>query len=98
MHPILQYLNSLPVPDQADFAQRCGTSLGYLRKASSIGQRFGENLCINFERESGRAVVCEMLRPDVDWAYLRGTQVPTAHAAIQCVANVPHIEPAAAGC
>lgn len=74
MNPILRYLNSLPVPEQAAFAARCRTTVGYLRKAASTGQRLGENLCINFERESGRVVTCEMLRPDVDWAYLRGTQ------------------------
>lgn len=90
MHPILQYLNGLPVPEQADFAQRCGTSLGYLRKAGSTRQRMGENLCINIERESSRAVVCEVLRPDVDWAYLRGTQSPSAPAATETVAGVAH--------
>lgn len=29
--------------------------------------------CPAIERESGGAVRCEDLRPDVDWAYLRGT-------------------------
>lgn len=73
MNAILKYLNGLPVPEQAAFAARCGTSVGYLRKAGSTGQRLGESLCINLERESCRAVVCENLRPDVDWAYVRGT-------------------------
>ena len=30
---LLQYLDSLLQPDQSDFAKRCGTSIGNLRKA-----------------------------------------------------------------
>ncbi|CAM3839189.1 transcriptional regulator [Castellaniella denitrificans] len=73
MDTLKTYLNSLAPPEQQDFAARCGTSLGYLRKAISTGQRIGESLCINIERESAGAVTCEELRPDVDWAYLRGS-------------------------
>lgn len=68
------YLNSLSLSEQVDFARRCKTSLGYLRKALSAGQKLGESLCINIERESGASVTCEDLRPDVDWGYLRGTE------------------------
>lgn len=32
-----------------------------------------EKLAINIERESGAQVLCEDVRADVDWAYLRGT-------------------------
>lgn len=71
MKALLDYLNGLTLTDQADFAKRCATSVGYLRKAASRGQKLGGDLCINIERESGRAVVCEQLRPDADWAYLR---------------------------
>lgn len=73
MDTLKTYLNSLAPPEQQGFASRCGTSLGYLRKAISTGQRIGESLCINIERESAGAVTCEELRPDVDWAYLRGS-------------------------
>lgn len=62
-------------------AAACGTSLGYLRKACSTGQRIGEKICIAIERESDGAVRCEDLRPDVDWAYLRGTEKREAEAA-----------------
>jgi len=42
--------------------------------------------CPDIERSTGGIVTCEALRPDVDWAYLRGT------------ANLqPATEPAAAG-
>jgi DNA-binding transcriptional regulator YdaS (Cro superfamily) len=29
--------------------------------------------CPAIERATGRAVTCEEMRPDVDWAYIRGT-------------------------
>ncbi len=77
MKKLLDYLNHLPVPEQQAFAQRCGTSVGYLRKAVSAGARLDGRTCIAIERESGRKVTCEDLRPDADWAYLRGSGLPT---------------------
>ena len=74
MENLRALLNSLSTQDKKCFAERCGTSIGYLRKALSVKQNFGESLCINIERESSGAVTCEELRPDVDWAYLRGTR------------------------
>lgn len=71
MKILLDYLNSLPPAEQTQYATRCGTSVGYLRKAISIGQRLRESLCISLDRESGGAVPCEALRPDVDWNYVR---------------------------
>ena len=71
MKPLISYLNSLTTSEQAAYAARCGTSVGYLRKAASTGQRLGESLCIALDRESSGIVSCELLRPDVDWAYLR---------------------------
>lgn len=73
MDALRLYLNSIPVADQLKFAERCGTTLGYLRKAISAGQLLREKVVIAIERESGGAVTCELLRPDVDWGYLRGT-------------------------
>lgn len=89
MQKLKIYLNGMPPPQQAAFAQRCGTTIGYLRKAISTGQQIGEGICIAIERESGRQVLCEDVRPDVDWAYLRGSNVAcatTAPAAINSVA------------
>lgn len=74
MQKLLAYLNALPRAAQIDFASRCGTSVGYLRKAISTGQKIGESLCIRIERESSRAVRCEDIRPDVDWLYLRQSE------------------------
>lgn len=76
---IPEYLSGLPsADDRKAFAVRCGTSLEYLRLIASgaDGRRFRESLCIAIERESAGAVTCEELRPDVDWAYLRGTAKP----------------------
>ena len=73
MQSLRSYLNSLLPADQVAFAARCGTSAGYLRKAISIEQRIAESTAIAIERESGGAVRCEDLRPDVDWAYIRST-------------------------
>lgn len=70
MEQLLAYLNSLPPDEQMEFARRCETSVGYLRKAVSIRQRIGEALCIRLELESGGVVRLEDLRPDVNWAYL----------------------------
>lgn len=81
MKKLLVYLNGLEPTLQAQYATRCGTTVGYLRKAISKGQKLGESLCINLERESGAIVTCEDVRPDVDWAYLRGSASEASVAA-----------------
>ena len=62
----------MPTAAQESFAKRCGTTIGYLRKAISTKARLGWDLCVALERESFGRLTCEQLRPDVDWAYLRG--------------------------
>lgn len=75
MDKLLQYLNGLPKEERTRFAEACETSEGYLRKACSKGQELGPDLCINIERESNRAVMCEDLRPTgVDWLYIRASK------------------------
>ena len=71
MEKLLSYVNSLSPADQTRFAKRCGTTIGYIRKAISKGQKFRSALCINIERESGGYVACEDLDPDADWAFIR---------------------------
>lgn len=66
MRLLLEYLNSLPVAEQSSFAQRCGTTVGYLRKAASVGQLFNPATCVRLEMESGGVITRRMLRPD-DW-------------------------------
>lgn len=83
METLRAFLNKLSPLDQAEFSERCKTSVGYLRKAISTRQRLGESLAIAIERESAGAVTCEELRPDVDWAYLRGTANREAEAGVR---------------
>lgn len=73
MKALREYLNSMEPRAQKAFAKRCGTSVGYLRKAISVDQRIGESLVIAIERESDGHVRCEQLRADVDWKFLRNT-------------------------
>ncbi|MDP9891250.1 DNA-binding transcriptional regulator YdaS (Cro superfamily) [Variovorax boronicumulans] len=83
MDTLRAYLSSLSTAEQAAYAKRCRTSIGYLRKAISKGQRLGATLCISLDRESGRAVRFEDLRPDSDWNYVRST----AEGADACMAG-----------
>lgn len=77
MKILIDYLNGLSTAEQAAYAVRCGTSVGYLRKAASVGQRLREKLCIKLDRESGGVVRCDVLRPDVDWGYLANRSTST---------------------
>lgn len=66
MQRLRDHLNSLPATDQSLFARRCGTTVGYLRKALSTGQVLGAELCTQIEIASDGAVRRWHLRPD-DW-------------------------------
>lgn len=79
MDKLLSYLNALPKGERCHFCAACGTTEGYLRKACSVGQTISSDLCIRIERESKRALICEDMRPDVDWAFIRaGTAASNA--------------------
>lgn len=78
MDTLRKYLNSMKPPQQIEFAGRCDTTAGYLRKAISAKQKLGGRLVVAIERESARKVLCEDLRPDVDWAFVRGTSSDVA--------------------
>lgn len=67
MDELLTYLNALPTADQRAFAERCETTVGYLRKAISVGQRLGQSTCAHLEQHSGGALVCERLNPYINW-------------------------------
>lgn len=68
------FIKSIPISGRDEFALRCGTSFAHIRNVALYGKTCGEDLAINIDRESCGQVTCEELRPDVDWAYLRGTQ------------------------
>lgn len=65
METLRSYLKTLSPLDQAEYAKRAGTSIGYLRKALSIEQRFDGALARRLDEESGGAVSRNDLRPDV---------------------------------
>lgn len=80
MKELTQYLNSLTKHEQAEFAQRCGTTVGYMRKACSAGELLREKVCALAETHSAGAVKRIHLRPgdwmDI-WPELRVTQANT---------------------
>lgn len=68
-----QYLAPMRSAEKAAFAVRCGTTIGHLRNVMLGYRAPSESLAIAIERESSRHVTVEELRPDVDWAFIRGT-------------------------
>lgn len=67
------FIGTLTPAERADFADRCGTTVGHLNNIAYDDKTCGEDLAVRIDRESGGKVPVESLRPDVDWAYLRGT-------------------------
>ncbi|CAO3300334.1 hypothetical protein [Stenotrophomonas maltophilia] len=65
METLRSYLKTLSPLEQADFARRAGTTIGYLRKALSKGQRFGGALVRQLHVHSGGRVCLTDLRPDI---------------------------------
>jgi DNA-binding transcriptional regulator YdaS (Cro superfamily) len=87
MNQLLVYLNSLPPAEQAAFAQRCKTTVGYLRKSAYTAHaRMGVDLCLAIAAESGGAVRPQALRPDLDWDYLRTALQNTAASVVVAAA------------
>lgn len=65
MESLRQYLNSLPPSEQSAYAKRCGTTIGYLRKALSTKPNLDGALARRLDEESGGKVPRSELRPDV---------------------------------
>lgn len=74
MEKFKEFLFGIPMVEREAFASRCGTSRAHLTNIAYGQKSCGESLAINIERESHGVVRCEDMRPDVDWAYLRGTK------------------------
>lgn len=66
MEKLLSYLNSLSKSEQVAFADKCKTTIGYLRKACSVNQELGTKISVRIEQCSGGAVTRADLHPD-DW-------------------------------
>lgn len=65
METLRAYLATLTPADQAAYAARCGTTIGYLRKALSTRPRLDGALARLLDEESASAVSKHDLRPDV---------------------------------
>jgi len=65
MDTLRSFLSTMTPDDQAAYAARAGTTIGYLRKAMSKGQRFDGALARRLDEESGGKVSRYSLRPDV---------------------------------
>ncbi|GKX58372.1 transcriptional regulator [Leminorella grimontii] len=66
MEELRIYLNGLSRGAQENFALRCGTTIGYLRKTLSLNTELGPLLCSLIEQESDQQVTRVKLRPN-DW-------------------------------
>lgn len=75
------YWQKASAEQRADFAARCGTSVGYLNAIAGGFRKAGESLAIVIERESGGDVPVEVTRPDVDWSVIRGKTASEQRAA-----------------
>jgi DNA-binding transcriptional regulator YdaS (Cro superfamily) len=64
MERLREFLNSMTMVEQAAFAKKCKTSIGYLRKAIGINQALRPALCVQIEIQSGGKVTRRMLRKD----------------------------------
>ena len=58
---------------QVDLARQLGVTQGAVYQWAIGFSRPSAERCIEIEKATAGAVRCEDLRPDVDWAYLRGT-------------------------
>lgn len=66
---------------QSAIADAADVSQPFVSLVHKGRRKFGIASCLRLEAKSSGAVTCEDLRPDVDWAYLRGTAKPTKKAA-----------------
>ena len=74
MHPIKHAAKI--VGSQSKLARELNVSKG--RISQWLTEPIKADYCPTIERLTAGAVRCEDLRPDVDWAYLRATDCPTA--------------------
>jgi len=65
MNQLRTYLASLNPQEQAAFARKAGTTIGYLRKALCVGHRFGGVLARRLDEASNGAINRYALRPDI---------------------------------
>lgn len=57
--------------EREDFAALCGTTFGHLRQIYYGNRTCDAGLAIEIEKNTNQAVMCEELRADIDFGYLR---------------------------
>lgn len=65
MKTLHDYLGTLSTDEQKAYADAAGTSIGYLRKAISVGHRMDGALCRRLDELSSGSVKRSELRPDI---------------------------------
>jgi hypothetical protein len=65
MESLRAYLKTLTPDEQADYAVRCGTTIGYLRKALSAQPALDGALVRRLSEQSNGAVLKHELRNDI---------------------------------
>lgn len=80
MQSLIDHINRLGPAARAEFESVAGTSIGYLRKARTVGQVLGAQLCVDIERATHGAVTRRDLRPD-DWHRIWPELVTADHPA-----------------
>lgn len=83
MKSLLEHLNSMSVARQQQFAEACGTTVGYLRQIGYGHRECQAAMAIDIDRESGGEISCESLCPSADWDYVRTTPKRTIAAGSQ---------------
>lgn len=64
---------SLSVSARHQLAKQCGTSYGYLKNVARGHKMCSADLAIRLEKATAITGLCEALRPDTDWAYIRSS-------------------------
>jgi DNA-binding transcriptional regulator YdaS (Cro superfamily) len=77
---LLEYMKGLDSQAIVALAAHCKTSVGQLKQIAYGHRRAGAALSIAIDRSTAGQVTCEVLRPDIDWHYLR-TSAPVGNAA-----------------
>ncbi|MGL5949113.1 MAG: helix-turn-helix domain-containing protein [Aeromonas sp.] len=77
-HPINKFVVSLAAKKVggsiAKLARKMGLSQPSIHEWASGKYPLPMNRCIELEKITNGEVMCEEMRPDVDWGYLRGTK------------------------
>jgi DNA-binding transcriptional regulator YdaS (Cro superfamily) len=68
---LLDFFKGLDAVQLGAFAAGCGTSVGQLKQVAYGNRRASAGLAIAIDRQTKGRVTCELLRPDIDWQYLR---------------------------